>query len=248
MSLSQRAWAAYLAALERYHRYEVQGLDTLVAAMPCIAVGYHGRGLPMDLAMLTRRVWRATGRWPRPVVHHAMHLPPAWPLIRSLGGISGDLATVRAVLDRGDLVFIAPGGTHEALRPFADRYRVDWGRRRGYLRLAGATGAPIVPVASDGVDDTYLGLNDGDAWGRRLRLPVRLPFWVALGPAGLWPLSPPFPVRIRTRVGAPIAVDVDGPPRPEDPVWIEAMHVRVTTAVQTLLDELRATRTTPSGG
>ena len=55
-------------------------------------------------------------------------------------------------------------------------------------------------------------------------------------------------VRTSVAITAPIAVDVDGPPRPEDPVWIEAMHVRVTTAVQTLLDELRATRTTPSGG
>jgi 1-acyl-sn-glycerol-3-phosphate acyltransferase len=238
--IGQRVWERYVAAFERYHRFELDGLPTLLAAAPCIAVGYHGRGLPLDLGMVAHRVWRERGYWPRSVIHKSIFsIPILGSMFRAVGAIPEDVPSLRAALDGGEVVIVAPGGTHEGLRAFHRRYRVDWGRRRGYLRLAGALGVPLVPVASDGVDERFFSLNDGHAWGRRLRLPGRLPFWIAFGPLGVWPLTPPFPVRIRTRIGQPIAIHAEGTPRPDDPDWLEAMHARVTASVQRLLDELR---------
>src|SRR5204863_9523534 len=106
-----------------------------------------------------------------------------------------------AVKSEGEHLVLAPGGTREALRPFWKRHHVDFGRRRGYLRLARAYDMPIIPVVASGVDETFLGLNDGRALSKRLFGRNDVPMWLAVGAGGIWPLALPLPVRIRQRVG-----------------------------------------------
>lgn len=230
---ARAAWTAWWRAMRRYHRYSVVGLERLLDAGPALVVGYHGRPIAHDLVMLQDLCLQTTGRMPRAVFHAA---GPRLPLVRDL--VEGmefltDAEGVRRSLAEGVPVIVTPGGTREGCRPSTDRYRVEWGRRTGYLRLALERGVPIVPTAAAGVDDTYLALNDGYAWGKRLGAPEGLPVWLGIGPLGLWPLSPPFPVRITTAVGAPIrlpAVD------PADRDALLALHAHVVGAVQRLLD------------
>jgi 1-acyl-sn-glycerol-3-phosphate acyltransferase len=131
---------------------------------------------------------------------------------------------------------VQPGGTREGCRSSLHRYEVAWGDRTGYLRLALRYGLPVVPVAASGVDDTYLALNDGYALGKRLRVPARLPLWLGIGPLGLWPLSPPFPVKIVQHIGEPIDLAREGPVDPGDREALLALHRKVARAVQDLLD------------
>ena len=63
---------------------------------------------------------------------------------------------------------------------------------------------PIIPVVAAGVDETFLGLNDGRALSKRLFGRNDVPAWLALGVGGLWPLALPLPVRIRQHVGSPV--------------------------------------------
>jgi hypothetical protein len=67
-------------------------------------------------------------------------------------------------------------------------------------------------------------------------MPGGLPLWFGLGPLGPWPLSPPFPVKIRQVIGAPIAPP---PIDPDDPIALAALHRSVAGAVQHLLDHRR---------
>jgi hypothetical protein len=164
--------------------------------------------------------------------------PLRW-LTRSLGAVTGDDRGLAAVVARGEHVVVTPGGTREGCRSFRDRYRVAWGESVGYLRLALKYRLPIVPVAAAGADDTYFALTDGPALGRRLGLPRDwqwLP-WLGIGPLGPFPLSPPFPVRLRQLVGDPI--HVAGAASPDDRDALLALHRRVTAAVQALLDRAR---------
>src|SRR5262249_44346269 len=124
----------------------------------------------------------------------------------------------------------------EGCRSFRHRYEVDWGDRTGYLRLAIRHRLPIIPIAAHGVDDGYLGLNDGHALGKRLGAPYRLPLWLGIGLWGPFPLSPPLPVKTPQLVGEPIdtgGVDVEDRPR------LLALHREVAGAVQALLDARR---------
>jgi len=86
------------------------------------------------------------------------------------------------------------------------------------------------------VDHTYVSLLDGDRASRRLGVRGGIPVWVGVGPLGLWPLSPPFPVRFRQVIGAPIELP---PTDPEDRDALLALHTGVTARVQSLIDEAR---------
>jgi 1-acyl-sn-glycerol-3-phosphate acyltransferase len=230
------SWLAFWRALRVYHRYEVEGLPILARPGPALVVGYHGRPIAYDLCMLTVTLYERLGYMPHGVIHGAFERQPVlkW-LIDGLGFVTGDGEGMAAAVARGELILVQPGGTREGCRSFRHRYQVDWGERVGYLRLALRYGLPIVPVAASGVDDGYIGLNDGYALGKRLGVPHQLPVWLGLGPAGLWPFSPPFPVKVRQVVGEPIDLTAGGPVDPGDRPALLALHRKVAAAVQALL-------------
>jgi len=238
---ARAAWVRYWDLARRWHRFEVRGIERLDGERPRLIVGYHGRAMAHDLCMLQSLLRERGAREPRAIVHEGFlrAAPLRW-LVEGAGFVTGDPRALAEAIGRGDSIIVTPGGTREACRSFRDRYRVEWGGRLGYLRLALAHGLPIVPVAASGVDDTFVGLNDGYAWGKRLGLPAQLPFWLALGPLGLWPLSPPWPAKIVQHVGEPIEL---GAIDPRDREALGRAHARVTTAVQALLDEARGTHT-----
>jgi 1-acyl-sn-glycerol-3-phosphate acyltransferase len=234
---ARAAWFAYWDVMRAYHRFEVRGLEHLERAGTCLVVGYHGRPIAHDLCMLQSLLRRRGGPEPRPVIHGTFDAVPVlrW-LVEGVGFVTGDGEDLAAALARGDPIIVTPGGTREGCRSHRDRYRVEWGERLGYVRLALKHGLKIVPTAAAGVDDTYIGLNDGYQAGKRWRVPGRLPLWIGVGPLGLWPISPPFPVKIVQHVGAPIDLVDDGPIDPADRAGLLACHRRVAGAVQALLD------------
>jgi hypothetical protein len=216
-----------------YHRYSVDGIEHIEAPGPLLVVGYHGRPIAHDLCMLQTLVLERTGTLPRAIMHGAApDAPVLGALTRGMEFLTGDPAELDAAVAAGAKIIVTPGGTREGCRSFHHRQEVDWGTRTGYLRLAISHQLPIVPAAGIGVDATYIGLNDGYALGKRLNVPGRLPVWFGVGPLGLWPLSPPFPVKITTRLGPPIA-----PPAidPGDRPALLAFHRVVMAAVQGLM-------------
>lgn len=238
MSVPVRLWVEGWRAFGQAHRYQVEGLEHLPSDRACLIVGYHGRPLAWDLCILSAHIHGRHGYLPHGIVHGGFEYGPLGWLTRELGFVSADGPALQAAVARGEHILVAPGGTREGCRTVAERYRVDWGHRVGYLKLAQRYQLPIVPVAATGVDDLYLGLNNGDRWGRRVGMPARLPLWVGLGPLGAFPVSPPFPVQIRQKIGAPLdptAVLCDD----ADPAALQRAHRTVASAVQGLLDELR---------
>jgi hypothetical protein len=240
--LPLQLWLAFWRWRQVYHRYTVAGLEHLDGSRAGLIVGYHGRPFAYDLCMLTVTLHDRFGYVPHGVVHRGVRdIPPLRWLTEGLGFVTGDDDTLAGVIARGEHVMVTPGGTDEGCRSFRDRYRVAWGERVGYLRVAVRWDLPIVPVAAAGVDDTYLALTDGPALGRRIGLPADwawLP-WLGIGPLGPWPLSPPFPVRIRQLIGPPIPPDAAGRVAPDDRAGLLRLHRRVTAAVQALVDRAR---------
>jgi 1-acyl-sn-glycerol-3-phosphate acyltransferase len=235
-SLIRSGW---LEAMKRWHRYSVEGLEHLRTPGSKLLIAYHGRGIPLDLALLAEEVRRVEGYLPRSIVHEGLwHIPLFPEYLAANGCIRGDGPELRGAIARGESVFIAPGGTYEGLRGFWHRHEVDWGKRRGYLRLALELGVPLVPAATAGMDDRFIGLNDGHALGRRLNLPAKWPLWIAFGPFGLYPFTLDFPVKLHTVIGEPIVLS---PPTHIDDAWMDETHTMITKRIQGVLDE--ATRT-----
>jgi 1-acyl-sn-glycerol-3-phosphate acyltransferase len=233
-------------ALGRYFRFELEGLDRLPRDRSCLVALYHGTGIPLHLWCMVPRLVDELGYFPLTVVLQALrHVPVLNRCLVELGATFGepDERAVGELVARARHAIVCPGGVREGARPFWRRYTVDWGDRTGYLRLAARHGLAIVPAAADGVDDVYLGLNDGYRTCKRLLGHGALPLYLAIGIGGLWPLALPFPVRIRQRLGRPIELAELGLTRGEnDAASLGRAQARVTREVQLLLDELRDRR------
>jgi len=236
----QALWLTAFRLLRRYHRYRIIGLETLLEPGARLIVGYHGRPLALDQCMLTVALYEQLGYMPHGVIHGAFDKNPVlkW-LSDGLGFVTGDGPALAAAVARGEHLLVQPGGTREGCRSFRHRYQVDWGTRTGYLRLAIKYKLPIVPVAGHGMDDAYLGLNDGYALGRRLGAPAGLPVWFGVGATGLWPLSLPFPVRMTQLVGRPLRRHLDSAVDPDDKAALRELNREVSGEVQTLLERAR---------
>ncbi|MCY1078667.1 lysophospholipid acyltransferase family protein [Archangium lansingense] len=240
-NLPQTLWLSGFELLRRYHRYRVIGLETLLEPGAKLIVAYHGRPLAFDQCMLTVVLHERLGYLPHGIIHGAFDENPVmkW-LINGLGFVTKDGPELEAAVARGEHILVQPGGTREGCRSFRHRYEVDWGERTGYLRLAIKYGLPIVPVAGDGVDDAFIGLNDGYALGRRLGAPAGLPVWFGVGATGLWPLSLPFPVRMTQLVGQPFHHHLEAGVDVNDREVLRALNREVADAVRELLDRARA--------
>lgn len=233
----RRAWLAFWGAWRRYHRYEVRGIEHLDGPGARLIVGYHGRPIAYDLCMLSVTLNERLGYLPHGIAHRyaGENALLRW-VLDDLGFVTGDGDAIARAVVAGEHIAVQPGGTREGCRSHAHRYEVDWGRRTGYVRLAMKYRLPIVPVAASGIDDGYVGLNDGHAWGKRVGMPGGLPLWLGVGPLGFWPFSPPFPVKIIQWIGAPIDPFARGEADPNDADRIADVHEEVRAAVQSLLD------------
>lgn len=235
------AWLALWGAMRRYHRYEVRGFQHLEEPGSALLVAYHANGLAFDQCMLSVEIHQRLGYLPHGFINRLVDQPGLRRVFDGLGFVTGDGPAIAQAIERGEHVMVQPGGTREACRSLLQRYRVDWGPRVGYIKLALRHRMKLIPVAGGGVDDTYLGLNDGSALNDRLGLPTSVPLWLAFG-LGVWPFALPLPVKITQHIGAPIDPAAEGVRDERDEAGVQHLHRRVTSAVQGLLDRANAGR------
>ncbi len=242
-------------------RPQITGLEHLPTDRPFLLVANHSAGL--GIAEILSFVWLYLDRVgpERPLT--ALAHPEGfriWPLSaihRQLGTIPSTYAAAADALSQGVPILVFPGGGYETQRPIWQANRVDFGGRRGYVRIAREAGVPIVPMAIRGSHYTAPILFRARWLAYALLLP-RLLFgekrWSVsllglLGALGLmlsdlWlPLRialtcvwlgspliflPIVPASVRFRVGPPVALDALG----ED---VDAMGQRVEAEIQALL-------------
>ena len=235
----QKGWTAIWEVAARYHRYQVEGLEHVLQdpenRKTSLIVGYHGRPLAVDLCILSVRLRQLLGYFPHCFMHRQVRsIPGGDHIIESLGFLTHDGEPIEEAKAKGEHILVPPGGASEGMRTYRDNYQVRW-PSSGYARLAVRHGLDIIPVACAGVDDTYLGLLDGEKIVERLGLSKKWAWapWTGLGPLGLYPFSPPFPAKLYQVIGEPIStshVQVD------DRKGIAALHQQVMKTVQDLLE------------
>jgi 1-acyl-sn-glycerol-3-phosphate acyltransferase len=238
----------YLGALKlssRYFRYECDGFEHIARSPPSLIVGYHGRPFAWDMALLSGRIYEELGYFPRAFTAKSVRETPLYREVAAAYGALYDppdeeeMARIRGA---GHHIAVTPGGLREAVRPFWVRYRIDFGGRRGYIRFAREHRLPIIPVVATGIDDAYLGLNDGYRLSHLVMGNGMYSLWLGLGLGGFYPFALPLPVRIRQRIGPPIDLDrFEGGARSEDEI-IEQAHAHVVSTMQGMLDALRGKR------
>jgi len=108
------------------------------------------------------------------------------------------------------------------------------------VKVALRAGAPIVPCAIVGSEEASAGISRTGWLAERLGVPI-----LAANPAlRLAPAAAlPLPSRWTLRFGEPIDVSAPGREGADDPATVNALTERVRAAVQSMLDEDVASRT-----
>jgi 1-acyl-sn-glycerol-3-phosphate acyltransferase len=235
-----------------YFRGEVRGLGNIPEEGPVLLVGNHSGGnLTPDTTVFTLAFSAYFGVERRfyQLAHNLVLSMPWLGFLRKFGTVAASPANAEKALRSGAAVLVYPGGDHEVHRPTWHGHRVDFGGRRGFIRLALEHDVPIVPVVSIGGQETALFLSRGETLSRLLGLDrllrlkvlpisIAVPWGVNVGdflghvplPAKITVEALP-PIRLRDEFGA-------------DPDVDEA-YEHVLRLMQETLDALAAERRLP---
>jgi 1-acyl-sn-glycerol-3-phosphate acyltransferase len=156
-----------------WYRGEVRGLGNVPDEGPVLLVGNHSGGnMTPDTLVLTLAFSAYFGaeRAFYQLAHNLVLSMPGLADLRRFGTVAASPANAREALDSGAALLVYPGGDYEVHRPSWERNRVDFDRRKGFIRLALDRGVPLVPVVSIGGQETALFLTRGEGIARTLHL------------------------------------------------------------------------------
>ena len=217
-------------------RPTLEGTQHLPKDRPYLLVSNHNAGLGLAEILCFSALWAEAFGAGRPIAGYAHPLGfRVWPvtaLHRLFGTIPSTYEAAYHALAEGVPILMFPGGDHETLRPIWQANRVDFGGRKGFLRIAAKSGVPIVPMGIHGSHYTAPMLIRGKwiAWLLLLPRGLGIKRWaltllgvlgcvgIAALPLGIWPrvglaylwlasplvLLPWIPWTIRFRIGEPI--------------------------------------------
>jgi 1-acyl-sn-glycerol-3-phosphate acyltransferase len=230
-----------------YFRADVRGLQNIPEDGPVLLVGNHSGGnLTPDTHVFTLAFSTYFGveRRFHQLAHNLVLSMPGLGSLRKYGTVAATPENAQRALDVGGALLVYPGGDYEVHRPSWDSAKVDFGGRKGFIRLAKERKVPLVPVVAIGGQETALFLSRGERLAklfgldRMFRLKV-LPISLALP----WGLNVgdmfghiPLPAKITIQVLEPIDVSR---------MDVDKAYERVTTEMQTTLTGLAEERSLP---
>ncbi len=235
-----------------WYRGEVRGLGNIPDSGPVLLVGNHSGGnLTPDTLVFTLafNTYFGVERAFFQLAHNLVLSMPGLGQLRKFGTVAASPENARKALSSGAALLVYPGGDYEVHRPSWERHRVDFGNRKGFIRLALDQGVPLVPVVSIGGQETALFLSRGEGLARLLRLDKMfrlkvLPISLALP----WGLNVgdmlghiPAPAKITIETLPPIDLEAEFGPDPD----VDEIYDHLIRLMQETLDALAAERRLP---
>jgi 1-acyl-sn-glycerol-3-phosphate acyltransferase len=247
----RRVLPLWRAVFCNYFRAEVRGLDNIPDRGPSLLVGNHSGGIYIvDTFLLAIEFYTHFGPERRfhQLAHDVAARLPATGISR-WGTVAASHENARRAFDKDAPVLVYPGGDYETFRPSWHSDRIEFGGRRGFIKLALERGVPVVPVVAIGGQETALFATRGErlaevtGWAKRTRIKV-LP--VALAPpfgATLLDLPGriPLPAKITIDIHPPIDLTERFGPEPDH----DRVYEEITGEMQDNLSELQGERTLP---
>ena len=250
----RRVLPIWRAGLGTYFRSEVRGMENVPPSGPALLVGNHSGGtLIADTFVFATEFYSHFGPQRRfhQLAHDVAVRIPATGISR-WGTVAASHDNARRAFDKGAPVLVYPGGDYETFRPTWHSDRVEFGGRKGFIKLALERDVPIVPVVAIGGQETALFLTRGQraarltGWADLTRIKV-LPVAIA-PPFGLsvldLPTRIPLPAKITIEVLPPIDLTERFGPEPEH----DDVYEQITGEMQDTLNELQEERTLPVVG
>ncbi|HLM25738.1 MAG TPA: lysophospholipid acyltransferase family protein [Thermoleophilaceae bacterium] len=235
-----------------YFRAEVRGLKNIPAKGPVLLVGNHSGGnMTPDTTVFTLafNTYFGVERHFYQLAHNLVLSMPGLGRLRKFGTVAANPDNANRALDDGAALLVYPGGDYEVHRPSWDAGRVDFGGRKGFIRLALEKDVPLVPVVSAGGQETALFLSRGERLAKLLALdkafrlkvlPISLaiPWGLNIGDMlGHWPL----PAKITQQVLEPMHLRESYGNDPD----VDEVYDDIMEKMQRALDGLQSERRLP---
>ncbi len=235
-----------------WFRGEVRGLGNVPDEGPVLLVGNHSGGnMTPDTIVFTLafNTYFGVERAFYQLAHNLVLSMPGVGSLRKFGTVAASPTNARKALRSGAALLVYPGGDYEVHRPSWERNRVDFDRRKGFIRLALQEDVPIVPVVAIGGQETALFLSRGERLARLLALDrvfrlkvlpisIGLPWGLNVGDMlGHVPL--PAKITIETLPAIDLRAEFGPDPDPEE------IYDHLIRLMQDTLDALAAERRLP---
>jgi 1-acyl-sn-glycerol-3-phosphate acyltransferase len=157
-----------LSGVAAYFHASLSGQEHIPRDGGALIVSNHAL-FALDAAVLGALIVRDLGLHPRFLADRMLwKVPLLREVITAIGALPGDPGAAAALLRRGDLLIVYPGGVEDSLKLSRERYRLQWKTRAGFARVAMTARVPIIPVVGYGIDETYSVLAREHWLGRRL--------------------------------------------------------------------------------
>ena len=215
-----------------YFRVSVEGQENLPRHGPLLSIANHAGALPLDGPIVRSALERSRAatraRW---LVEDALfHAPFVGTWLNRLGAVRACPENAQRLLEGGAALVVFPEGVTGLTKTYRRRYQLQRFGRGGFVKLALRTGAPLVPTAVLGGEETAPVLATFSA--PSLGLPV-----VPVTPSLL-----PLPAKWTVVFLKPIDLSKYGPDDAKDLALVQRVTEDVRTAIATELEKLRTAR------
>jgi 1-acyl-sn-glycerol-3-phosphate acyltransferase len=149
----------FLELMKTYFRVQIEGGENLPRRGRAIITPNHSGVSGFDAMVLHHEVMRASGRYPRVLTHHLWFLNKTTAIPASkLGFVEATTENGLKALLKNQLVVLFPEGEYGNFKPSSKAYQLQE-FKRGFIRMALASGSPIVPTLILGAEETHVNLS-----------------------------------------------------------------------------------------
>ncbi len=144
--------------MRKYFRLQVEGIENIPKRGPALITPNHSGYAGFDAMMLAYEIHERTQRTSRVLTHKFWFLTDATAIpAHKFGFLEATLSNGITQLKKNNLVVIFPEGEQGNFKPTSKAYELQE-FRRGFVRMALQTGAPIVPTIILGAEETHINL------------------------------------------------------------------------------------------
>jgi 1-acyl-sn-glycerol-3-phosphate acyltransferase len=221
-----------------YWRVKAGGLENVPDQGRALLAGNHSGQFPWDSLMVGVAVGaeHTAQRQVRSLYPTQLaDLPFFSAIFDKLGQAPSTVENGRRLLEQDEIVAVYPEGVKGLSKLYRERYRLASFGRGGFVKAAIRTGAPIIPVAIVGAEETYLSLGRSSLLANATGLPYFpiTPTFPWLGLAGLVPL----PSRWYIDFGPAMPMEQHEPGAADNVVLVQRVVEEVRGAVQEMVNQ-----------
>ncbi len=181
-----------LDVIRKYFRLDIEGLEFVPKKGRAIILPNHSGWTGLDAVMIANEIYKSKHRVPRILAHKAWFMGDIKVLSEKVGFSQASTENAMRLLKKNNLVILFPEGEQGNFKPTSERYHLQE-FKRGFVRMAMATGAPIIPTLVIGAEESNINL-------ARLKLTKYLKGSIIPIPLNFMPLPAKWKIKFLTPI------------------------------------------------